>query len=353
MSTEWRVAPVPALRGYTVEWLEPGRVFLSRRNRIYQAAGPTEQPELVGEIAAPLWKRVASRVRLGQRLLRFLVYNLLPLTKDTLFITFGRQVGLLSNGRYQALDGIVRPCRVLRGGCALDASGDVFWGEYVSNPDRGSIRAYRYRPGDNGAEVVHTFDPGEVRHIHGIYRDPYTDLLWCVSGDRADESRIVRTGDSFRTFETVGEGDESWRTVSLQFTPEAVVYATDAEFQPNELCRLDRRTAARTTQAELDGPVYYSHAVGRDLFFATTAELCPSQKAPVASLWHVSDATGVSRILSFTKDLWRRRSTATLFMPGTLHFPLGPGLDRETYFSAVALEGVDDQTFRLYRSDVG
>lgn len=349
MTGEWKVEPAPELRGYVVEWLEAGRVLLSKRNRIYRASTPLGRRELVGTVAAPLWKRLVSRLRWGQRLLRFMAYNVLPLADDTVFITFGKQVGVIANRRYTGLEGMGRPCRVLRRGCALAPNGDVVWGEYVSNDSRGPIAVYRYVPGTGRAEIIHSFGANDVRHVHGIYRDPYTDTLWCVTGDRPTECRILRTDDMFETLETVGGGDETWRTVSLQFTSDAVYYASDAEFRTNEIYRLDRRTGDRTTVAQVDGPTYYSHAMDDDLFFATTAELCPSQDEPLATLWHVAPSGRVSSVCSFTKDLLRVPLAAKLFMFGTLHFPLGPGLGRETYISGVGLRGIDNQTVRLYR----
>ena len=349
MTAPWTVEPVPELRGFAVEWLEPGGVFVSKMNRLYRASTPAGKRELVGEIPTPLWSLLAARVRLAQRLLRFMAYNVLKLSNDSIFISFGRQVGVFSNGRYRSLRGLRRPCRILRRGCAVAADGTVSWGEYVPNEERGVVRVYRYRPGDDRAEVAYTFEAREIRHVHGVYWDPHSGALWCVTGDRPEECRILRTKDGFRTLETVGAGDESWRTVSLLFTPDAVYYASDAEYRANHIFRLNRSTGERTVLAEVDGPVYYTHKIGADLFFATTAELCPRQKEPVASLWHLAPGEKAARIISYTKDLFRSKVMRTLFMPGTIHFPQGPGLMGETYISGVGLRGLDNQTARLHR----
>ncbi len=343
----WKIEPAPALDGHTVEWLEPGRVLLSRRNRIYRASAPTAQRGLVAEIPAPAWKRASARIRLGQRLLRFMVYNLLPLPDGTIFVTFAKEVGLIADGRYRALPGMRRPCRVLRRGCAPTPDGGVVWGEYVGNEERGAITIYRYRAGAGAAEALYEFDPGQIRHVHGVYRDPYTDALWCVAGDLPGECRILRTDDGFRTLETVGEGDETWRAVSLLFTADSLYYASDAEKRDNHVYRIDRASGARTTLAKVDGPVYYTHAIDGHLLFATTAELCPSQTEPVASIWHLTPPGALTRLVSFEKDLGQRHLLAKLFMFGTLHFPRGPGLEGETYVTGVALREADDRTFRL------
>lgn len=345
---KWFVKEMPNLKGYTVEWVEPGRVIVSRKNRLFQASSPTGPLEPIGEVQSSWVKQMAAILRLGQRLGRFMVYNAIPLSDGTLFVTFDKQIGVLSNGNYQPLNGISRPFRVLRSACAMGRDGAVYFGEYLDNAERGPMSVYRYLPGSNGATVVHTFAAGEVRHVHGVYLDPYTDSLWCVTGDGPSESRITRTFDYFDTLETVGEGDESWRTVSLLFASDSVTYASDAEFRENFIYRLDRVTGERKVLGEIDGPVYYSQAVGDDLFFAVTAELCPSQRLPNASLWRVTQDGKVEREYVVAKDLIHNLTVARVFMPGTMHFPAGPPPINETFIHGVGLRGIDNRTMRLY-----
>jgi hypothetical protein len=263
-----------------------------------------------------------------------------------LFTTFDKSIGLLEASRFTPIAGLARPCRVLRSACALGKDGNVYFGEYVANAERGPIRLYRYVPGSPRVDLVHTFPAGEVRHVHGIYHDPYTARLWCVTGDVGGECRILHSGDGFQSFETQGEGDESWRTVSLAFTESAVYFATDAQFIPNVIYRLDRATGERETLGRIDGPVYVCRAIGNEIFFAVTAELCPSQVGRSATLWHVDGCGKVSALTSFPKD----RLHVDYFMMGTLHLPLGPGERHRLYLHGVGLEGADDRTFVVERN---
>jgi hypothetical protein len=235
---------------------------------------------------------------------------------------------------------------VLRGGVAVDHDGSAYFGEYLTNPQRTPMRIYRYRPGAAGLEIVHTFAAGEIRHVHGIYRDPVDDALWCLTGDFGAECSILRTRDGFRSLEKVGGGDESWRCVSLRFTRDHIYYATDAEFERNRLYRLERATGRRDVCGELDGPTYYTQACGDDLFFGVTAELCPSQVGRAASLWHLDAAGKLECLGRFDKDRW----PVGLFLPGTLHFPSGASRRDEFYFHALGLQGIDNRTFRVRRA---
>ena len=81
------------------------------------------------------------------------------------------------------------------------------------------------------------------------------------------------------------------------------------------------------------------------LFFAVTAELCPSQIGRSATLWHVDADDKLSRCFSIEKD-WLHR---VVFMVGTLHLPCGPGSTDRLHLHGVALKGADQRTFVLRR----
>ena len=49
---EWIVQEVPELKGYTVEWAEPGNYYLSRQNRLYTS--PDLKPPFAAVAAIPL-----------------------------------------------------------------------------------------------------------------------------------------------------------------------------------------------------------------------------------------------------------------------------------------------------------
>lgn len=342
--SRWTLRPLPGLHGFCVEWAEPGELLMSRRHRLYRAAPSPAPPEPWLTVPAAGWRRLAARSRLAARGLRFAFYNVLKVSKDRLFVGFDRALGIVQDGQYRALAGLRRPCRVLRGAAAVEPDGAVVFGEYVPNRDRREgIVVYEWPGHGDRVEVIHRFEPGAARHVHGIFRDPYEPSLWCLTGDRGGECRIVRSADRFRTCEVVGGGDETWRAVSLQFRPDAVYYAMDAEFRQNHLFRIDRATGRRDRLADIDGPVYYSHRVGDDLFFGVTAELCPSQRGRSAALWHVSPADDAAPIAAFDKDAYSPR----YFLPGAFYFPAGPGLGGRSFVHAVAFRHADETTFAL------
>lgn len=344
--SNWALHEEPGLRRYMVGWAEPGYYLLSRRNRLYESTDLRQPFKLVMEAAAPGWKQMAAGLRPIERLLRFVFYNTLRLPGDRLFVNFAKTAGVFEGGAYRELGGFMRPCRVLRSAGALDVDGSLYMGEYILNDRRSNdIHIYRLPPGGETVEVRRRFAPGEVRHVHGIYRDPFGAALWCVTGDVREECRVMRSTDGFKTFETIGGGDESWRTVSLLFTEDAIYYATDAEFVQNRIYRIDRRSGRREALADVDGPVHYAHAAGGDLFFSVVAELCPSQKGRRATLWLVS-ADQCTPVAAFEKD----PLPVSFFLPGAFYFPAGPGSGEEFFVHTMALRGADNRTFRATRS---
>lgn len=342
---DWNVEQIPELTGYTVEWAEPGNYYLSRQNRIYHATSLTPPFKEIGRVDAPFWKSLAASFRPFQRLLRFMVYNVIPLANGEVFVTFDKTVGVLRDGKYKTLGGLARPCRVLRAGCAVDHDGNVYFGEYLANDERGPMRIYKYAPGSNALETVHTFPARSIKHIHGVYYDKFTDSIYCLTGDADYECRILKTNDGFQTVEVVGSGDESWRAVSILFDTDSLYYGTDAEFRDNQIVRVDRKTLERTTLGDVSGTVFYSKKLGDDLFFTTTAENAPSQKENVAAVWHVSQDSHCFKLASYEKDPWH----GGLFMFGTIHFPFVNAETDCLYFSLVGVNG-DNKTFCARRT---
>jgi hypothetical protein len=342
----WKVEEIKGLKGFAVEHAEAGKFILSKRNQLFHSADLKQPFKPLAVIDAPSWKVLASNFRLAQRLLRFMVTNVVPLANGDLFVTFDKTVGIIRNGKYQTLSGLVRPCRVLRSACASDDKGDIFFGEYLANSERGEVRIYKYEQGSDNLEVAYTFARNTIKHIHGIYFDKFTNSLFCLTGDAENECQILRSNDDFQTIEVVGKGDETWRAVSILFDEDSFYFGMDAEFTTNFIYRMNRLTGERKQLGEVNGTVFYAKKLGDDLFFTTTAENAPSQTENTAAIWRVDKNGLCEKITAFEKDGWH----GTLFMFGTIHFPATNNPGNETYFQIVGVKG-DGKTFRLYRNN--
>jgi hypothetical protein len=314
--------------------MDATRLLVSKRDVLFEVRDGKE-PRRIARFPQPMWKRVASAQRLGQRALRYMFYNVLPLPGGDLFVTFGTDIGVISaDGAVRQLDGVKQPFRVLRGGMSVGRDGSVLFGEYRPNAERGALHLYRYHAGAKSVEIAHTFPAGVVRHVHGVFTDPFDNSQWCLAGDVGSECRILRSTDGFQTHDVVGCGDESWRAVSMQFTPHAVYYGMDAEFTQNYIYRIDRSSGARDIVCAVEGPMYYSTRLGSDVYFAVTAELCPSQQGDFAALWHIDTvAESATRLRTFRTD----GKSVHYFMPGTLDFSGGDDTRPEILFRTTSV----------------
>lgn len=343
---KWKVLEIPELEGYVVEWSEPGNYLLSRRNKIYKSVDLHPPFKLVAEFNAPLLRKLVSSIRLAQRLLRFSVSNLIPLNNGDLFVAFDRSIGVVRNGKFLDLDGLERPCRILRSGVARDTTGHLYFGEYLDNRDRGPINVYKYTEGSDSVSLIYTFPKDSIRHIHGIYFDPFGESLFCLTGDRGGECMIIRTSDEFQTLETIGSGDETWRAVSLLFSEEALFYGTDAEFRTNQLFKLNRISREKRALGSVKGTVFYStHFLG-DSFFGTTVEKFTDKEGNTAAIWSVGPDENPVKLAEFRKDRWN----PTFFGFGTIYFPHISSLKSRLFFHISAAEP-DNKTFEILPND--
>ena len=62
----------------------------------------------------------------------------------------------------------------------LRSKGGIYFGEYLSNDDKSAVNILSSKR-FCGIKFAYIFSK-EVRHIHGIYFDPYTNNLWCTTG---------------------------------------------------------------------------------------------------------------------------------------------------------------------------
>ena len=341
------VEPIPSLSGFTVEWSDENGYILSRKNVLYSTKNPSDRGSFRRFAKVPTSKvqQTLAIPRLGQRLLRYMFYNVIRLPQQTCyFVTFRDRVGLIDvDGHFKPVKGLERPSKFLRGCCAVDKSGGIYLGEYLSNDNRGEMCIYHLAPGDDRLQVTYTFAAKQVRHIHGVFYDKFENALWCTTGDLESECRVMCSTDSFATVDIVGTGDETWRAVSLCFDQDNINYGMDAEFQQNKMFRIERKTGERRELGDMPGPVYYARSLDDVHLFGVTAEGCPSQTHNAASLWQVEQNGNLKQILLHDKD-----GLPNHFMPGTLHFNLGDAADSVScycYFNA--LKGVDGHSVKL------
>jgi len=245
----------------------------------------------------------------------------------------------------------LEPIGNIRGDCPLHASaavsssGNLYFGEYYMNQERGTVSVIRVRPGCS-AEAAHVFSAGSIRHIHGIYRDPFAPLrLWVTVGDEQGECYIYWTDDEFCSLHRMGDGSQWWRAVGLVFTKERVTWGTDSPHMPNHFVSFDRRDGKLIVGQPVDGTVWYAGTTSDGLHYASSSvEKGPGVRTNQARVWVSRDAETWIPACSFTKD----RYPMPHFKWGTISFPSGTFTARDLWISGEALQGLDGVSTRVF-----
>jgi hypothetical protein len=107
------------------------------------------------------------------------------------------------------------------------SDGTIFFGEYFYNQNRREIRIFKSVDNSESFETIFEFKPSEIRHIHAIQEDPYSNKLWVCTGDTDKESMLAWSNDGFKSIIQLGQGSQLWRICQLVFTEENIYWGTD------------------------------------------------------------------------------------------------------------------------------
>ena len=342
MSSEVKITNVDSkVKSKFIEWHDKTSVIFSKGNKLFISDRNFKKQNLIGQFPTNIFLKLLSNFSICKRFLRYYYYNVFPLDEKRVFVTFRKSLGVFQNNQFCSINGLVRPARFLRNACAKDENGGVYLGEYIPNLSRDQIHIYYLPPNSLQLKIVHTFGKNVIRHIHGIYKDPYSNEFWILTGDVKNECKILKTSDQFKTITEVGSGSENWRAVSIQFTKADVYFGTDAEFNKNYIFKMNRKSLKTKIVSEIDGPVYYSSKIRDQIIFAVTAEGCPSQKQNRAAIWKVNKDNTATLIKTYDKDIFPIQ-----LMPGTIHFSNGI-IDDHIYGYGIGLKGLNHESIKI------
>jgi hypothetical protein len=206
----------------------------------------------------------------------------------------------------------------------------LYYGEYKGNPNREPIKVQCF---DLQTELwsVATELNG-VRHIHGIFKDPYTDRLWITTGDLDHECKIMYSDDEFQSLSTFLEGSQDYRAIYLHFDEDSITYGTDAPDTPNHIFTVSRRDGSIMSETSVGGPVFYGARSGSDRILTTAVEPSQVNISPYMEIW-VSSCNGAWTLKERVKKDWLPKK---LFQYGHIALPEGDGLESGFVYTPVA-----------------
>ena len=199
----------------------------------------------------------------------------------------------------------------------------------------GGLPVHVWASRDRGAtwEAIHRFS--DVRHIHGVFADPYDEALWITTGDSDPAAGIWRTRDRFATVERVAGGSQQTRAVQLLFTRAHVYFGSDAPAGVNHIYRLRRADHAIERLQQVEGPVHYGCRAGGRLFFSTACEPPALPRTREVAVWSSAGGEQWRRVDAFRKNLWPAR----IFQHGHMLFPAGRSATDDVWLTPVAASG--------------
>lgn len=302
-----------------VHYVDESVVLASRGRRIFESLdGGLSWTEV---LALPVKMRalVASVNRLTRRMFRAHVYHINPVGHSLLLVFACREIFIVDRvaRTVRSRSSIIgsRPLAI----CISDLG--CFYGEYRSNQQRTPVHVWHSSDQGRSWKSVYRFH--NVRHIHGVFEDPYTGWYWVTTGDEDHESAIWVTKDRFESMEQVVAGTQRCRVIDLVFTPKHVYFGSDTPLARNVIQRIQRATSRVEIVCEVTSSVFHGAAQAGMLLFSTASE--PSQINPVdrAELWFSDNGERWHRFASYTKDRWSMR----MFQYGQVILPAGPGAE--------------------------
>lgn len=242
--------------------------------------------------------------------------------------------------------GISRGRGIMPEALAEDRDGVLYYGEYHRNITGEPVSIYRSLDDGKTWEVSYEFKARQIRHIHSISVDPFTNAVWLTTGDRNEESIIAYSVDKAKTFRIVGTGSQEWRAVDLIFTKDSVIWGTDCPQLDNWICRWDRSTRLVEKVCKVDGPIYYATTLcDGTLVVGRAAEGGRGERNDMVSIWLSRDERRWINIPLATRKSQKRQAVLRFARGKCLPYLMLTPLNTEAYSQALLKMDMSDDLF--------
>lgn len=266
------------------------------------------------------------------RLFRLGFQSLVALSDGTLLGTVLRRLvrGAPSEPRLKTCFVVPRGSRPLSLGVG---PGDfVAFGEYFRNPRR--LEVHIFGSADRGAtwEVLYTFPPGTIRHVHNVLWDPLRHGYLVLTGDQGPECKILFTRE-FRLFDTLMEGDQRARAVVAIPHREGLFLPMDSPLEPNYVNFL-HNDGRLERLFPLDGSCFSALRMGERVFYSTAVEPSRVNRSRECTIVMSTDRYSADTVFRCAKDRY-----PWAFQYGNLFFPTAAEVPSNLFATAVGLQG--------------
>lgn len=176
-------------------------------------------------------------------------------------------------------------------GIAVDNRDRIYFGEYLAGPRPQTIRVFVGRNDGRDWATCHTFEKGQVFHVHSVSYDHYAERLVIATGDRNEEAGLFVLDADCKGVEQIGGGDQRWRIIAPVFTVGEVVWGSDDDRGGAEILSKVRGGQSVKSHAFIGKPAYYGARLGDGTLVQSTAFEPDSEftrraaPEPTATVW--------------------------------------------------------------------
>lgn len=297
-----------------------GRVFHSSKESLFIAQNYSvifedQNGKKLKWISFPksIIQQIVIRVPILSRLLRRGIHHLLIDTKNgSAFALVDKDFWYITPEKNLVLVGRLKGSRPL----AICYYKDTYYyGEYQSNPDRNPSAVWSWKPGEKSWQKVWEFE--NIRHIHGIFHDSYSDSIWITTGDNDSESAIWNTKDQFQTVNRIIGGSQQTRTIQLLFSEDYIYFGSDTPNEKNFIYRLKRNELSAEKLQSVGGSIFYGTKIKNSFLFSTAVEPSDINTSNLVEVWGTNNGNEWKQLYAFKKDILSKK----LFQYGQVYFP--------------------------------
>ena len=205
-----------------------------------------------------------------------------------------------------------------------------YYGEYFQNPNRLPVNIWRINNNNFHWEKCCSFS--NIRHIHTITSDPYSNSIWVTTGDKDSESAIWRTYDNFKTIFKIAGGSQIYRVVQPIITKEKIYFGSDSPHQTNYIYSMNKDGSGLKELVKVNNPVFYGTQIKHHLFFTTSVEPTDYNSFNYATIWYSKDGTNWSILDQFKKDIFGLK----MFQYGQIRFSMPTEFCNQLYVNPLS-----------------
>ncbi len=334
------------IKGHVALYIDSDFWILAKGYTLYKYNPITSETEIFAKLNDPK-SAIASKFRLTRRALRAEVTHLYHFGID--WFCIARKAIFKLNPQTRIFE-ICR--RISRGSRPMNlcqaTDGTIFYGEYFFNPECVAVNVYKSEDNGNTWTTAYTFRQGEINHIHGIFNDPYSTGLWIFTGDDDMACIAGYSEDDFKTIQKRFEGEQKYRICVPLFREKDIIYATDSQFEPNTIRRIDRQTLEIEDLQSIQGSGIYAVDTHHGYAVSTTVEPSEVNIDKSSHLWFSYDGDKWQEICAFPKDRWK----TTLFQFGSIRFPHYATPSENLVVSGRAIKTIDQSTLIIPISNI-